>query len=120
MMNSIGEWEENDCQPWGWMEMMEIPVVVAWRWRWDAKSEEGSVANWVMATKEEEGIQLLSHGDRQRVTDGDGRAQQWRCCANDCQQENGVGVTCCCVLQRRTNQGREIERGAAVAIVIFK
>ena len=49
----------DDCQQRKWW----IPVVVAWRRRWDAKLEEGSVADWLMSTKEEEGIQLMLHGD---------------------------------------------------------
>ena len=94
MMNINGEWEENDCQPWGWMvqglsnvgagtatgrccairkwlwcrSLIGVnsgrgrhPVVVAWRRRWDAKSEEDDVADWLMSTKED--IQLLLHGD---------------------------------------------------------
>ena len=52
-----------------------IPVVVAWRRQWDAKSDEGSVADWLISTKEEEGIQLLLHCDGQ----WDAKSIGWCC-----------------------------------------
>ena len=81
----------------------------AWRRRWDAKSEEGSVADWLMSSKEEEGIQLLLHGDgdgmqnRKKVVSRMGTAMAMLC--KGLSTRNGVGVSCC-VLRRRTNQGR--------------
>ena len=63
----------------------------------------------LVSTKEEEGIQLLLHGDgdgmqnRKKVVSRMGTAMAMLC--KGLSTRNGVGVSCC-VLRRRTNQGR--------------
>ena len=78
----------------------------------------------LVSTMEEEGSQLLLHGD------GDGMQNRKKVGVADGHSDgNAVQVIVnkkrcrwfmLYILLRRTNQGRKVEMGAAVAIVIFK